>query len=167
MPQFTAIIRSLTAEKFSEILAASGRQAREVYFHRHSIRPPKTKLPKAGAKNEYRIEKLFDILRHEDDDELAEEVLRSWLLTKRPLLVAALDHLGIAHTDGLTDSDDVSKIEKLETAELKALAVKLSTIAPSADIGVYLKFMGAQGVDEIVAQLPATVAPATSHAAGG
>lgn len=152
MPQFSAIIRSVSPEKFNEILGASGRKAREVYFHRHSIKAPKTTgFAKSGAKNEARVTALFDSLQHHEDDELAEEVLRTWLLTKRSLLGAALDHLGIPHTDGLTDSDDVQKIEKLAGGDLKALAAKLTEIAPKEDVVVYLKFMGAEKVDETLA----------------
>ena len=149
MPQFSAIIRSVSSEKFTEILGASGRKAREVYFHRHNIKAPKTSgFVKSGAKNEARVAALLDSMRQNDDDEMAEEVLRTWLLTKRPLLAAALDHLGIAHTEGLTDSDDVSKIEKLAGGDLKALVAKLTEIAPQEDVVVYLKFMGAEKVDE-------------------
>lgn len=151
MPQYSALIRGLSAEKFTEILGASARQAREVYFHRHNIRKPKASskaLPKAGAKNEFRTAALFDALRQSDDDELAEEILRSYLLTKRQLLAAALDHLGIPHQDGLTDSDDVKKMEGMAGPELKKLVGKLKDVAEPADIALYLKFMGADGVDE-------------------
>ncbi len=149
MPQYSSIVRSLSAEKFAEILSTSGRKAREVYFHRHNIRPPKTSgIPKVGAKNEFRTNALFDALQKRDDEELAEEMLRTWLLNKRPLLSAALDHLKIEHKDGLTDSDDVNRIEKLSEAELKGLVAALKKIAPEDEVAVYLKFMGAQGVDE-------------------
>jgi len=151
MPQYSSIVRSLDLEKFTEILSTSGRKAREVYFHRHNIRPPKTSgIPKVGAKNEFRTNALYDVLRQRDDEELAEELLRTWLLTKRSLLAAALDHLGIPHKDGLTDSDDVNRIEKLNAQELRGLYEKLKGVAPVDEIAVYLKFMGAQGVDDVV-----------------
>ena len=150
MPQYTAILRSVSAQQFSETLAASGRKAREVYFHRHSIRSPKsTGLPKAGAKNEARTAQLFSALKTTDDDELAEEVLRTYLLAKRPMLAAALDHLGIPHTQGLTDSEDVNRIEKLSADDLKALATELTKVAERRDIALYLKFMGATAVDAV------------------
>ena len=152
MPQFSAIIRSVSSEKFTEILGASGRKAREVYFHRHNIKAPKASgFAKSGVKNEVRAAALLDSLRQTEDEELSEEVLRTWLLTKRNLLSAALDHLGIAHQNGLTDSDDVAKIEKLPASDLKALALKLAEIAPQEDVVVYLKFMGAEKVDEALA----------------
>ena len=145
MPQYSVLIRSVTPEKFTEILGASARQAREVYFHRHNIRAPKSRgLPKAGAKNEFRAAELLRVLRERDDEELAEEVLRTWLLTKRAMLAAALDHLNIPHDNGLTDSDDVSRIEKLPSDELKALYQSLVAQSPKDDASLYLRFMGAQ-----------------------
>ncbi len=145
MPQYSVLIRSVTPEKFAEILSASARQAREVYFHRHNIRAPKARgLPKAGAKNEFRAAQLFSVLSERDDDELAEEVLRTWLLTKRSMLASALDHLKIPHDNGLTDSDDVSRIEKLPAGELKTLFETLTAQSPKDDAALYLRFMGAE-----------------------
>jgi hypothetical protein len=150
VPAFTEIIRAVTADKFAEIFGASARQARETYFHRHNVRAPKkvSRLPKPGEKNQARIAELYEVLRQNDDDEMVEEVLRSWLLTKRAMLAAALDHLGIPHQDGLTESNDVQKFEKLSAKEIKQLAQKLEAVAPREDVAVYLKFMGAAKVDE-------------------
>ena len=113
MPSFTAILREVSAEKFAEILAASARKSRETYFHRHGIRTPKIsgRLPRPGAKNELRTAHLYEVLKDKDDDEMVEEVLRTWLLSKRSLLATALDHLGIEHDNGLTESNEVSKFE--------------------------------------------------------
>jgi hypothetical protein len=150
VPQFTNILRAVTPDKFIEIFSASARQARETYFHRHNVRAPKkvSRMPKPGEKNQARMEELFEILKAEDDEEMVEEVLRSWLLTKRSLLAAALDHLGIKHDNGLTESDDVKKFEKLSAKEIKQLVQKLEGVAPREDIAVYLKFMGTEKVDD-------------------
>ncbi len=149
MPNFTEILRSLSAEKFAEVLSASPRKSREVYFHRHGVRAPAqvSRMPRPGAKNEARTAALFEVLREQDDDQMAEEILRTWLLGKRPLLARALDHLGIKHDNGLTDSDDVQRFEKLSGKELKSLAKELEAVAPKDEVAVYLKFMGAQDVD--------------------
>ena len=152
MPQYSFILSSTEPTKFVEILAASSRKAREGYFHRHHIRAPKTSgMPKAGAKHEHCARALHTHLQGHADDPLAEEALRTWLMGRRPLLAAALDHLKIPHQEGLTDSDDVARIEKLGGAELAALVAKLRTVAPVADVRIYLLFMGAEGVDEAVA----------------
>jgi hypothetical protein len=150
MPEFTVIIRSLSQEKFAEVVNASPRKSREVYFHRHNVKaPPSTsRMPKPGAKNEARTLALYQLLKETDDDQMSEEILRTWLLSKRPMLARALDHLGIKHDNGLTDSDDVGKFEKLSGKELKSLVKALDGVAPKEDVAVYLKFMGSQGVDE-------------------
>lgn len=154
MKDFTAIVRTLTVEQFNEILAASSRQAREIYFHRHSIRATQKShhLPKPGQKNEQRAQMLYDVLKNNNDDQLCEELLRSFLLTKRSLLAKALDHLAIPHKDGLTDSDDVSKFEQLNAEQIRALVKDLTLVAPPHEICIYLKFMGAPSVDEALAE---------------
>jgi hypothetical protein len=152
MPDFIAILRTVTAEKFVEILGTASRQARETYFHRHSIRPPpeaKARLPKPGAKNEARARALYEVLRDEDDNELAEEVLRNYLLNQRPLLVAALDHLSIKHNNGLTEGD-LTKFEKLSGREARQLVGILRKAAPDDNIALYLKFMGVKDVDQVM-----------------
>ncbi len=150
MPAYTGILRTLGAEKFAEILSASPRKARETYFHRHSVRAPQraSRLPKPGAKNELRTQGLYEVLQSAEDDQMAEEILRSWLLTKRTMLAKALDHLGIAHKEGLTESDEVSKFEKLGVKELRALIAALDGVAPKDEVMIYLKFMGAPDVDK-------------------
>ncbi len=153
MPAYSAIIRELSAERFGEILGASSRKAREVYFHRHNVKAPASaaRIAKPGAKNELRAARLYEVLKTNDDDELAEEILRTYLLQKRPLLAAALDHLGIEHDNGLTSSDDVQKIEKLSAKEVRALAQALESKANKDDIVLYLKFMGAPEVEAALA----------------
>jgi hypothetical protein len=132
-----------------EIFSASARKAREVYFARHSIKLPKKgpKVRKPGAKNTLRAQALFDVLQTTTDDEMSEEILRVWLLGMRPMLGKVLDHLDIENDDGLTDSDEVSKIADLDKGALKKLAAELKDIAQPDDISVYLKFMGAKNVD--------------------
>lgn len=150
MPAYTEILRSLPREKFGEVLAASSRQARETYFHRHEIRVSGSarRLPKPGAKNEIRTQQLYEVLQAREDEELCEEVLRTWLLTHRSMLTAALDHLGIAHENGLTQGD-VSKFEKLSAREARTLIDVLRGTGVSDDvIHVYLRYMGTKDVDK-------------------
>jgi hypothetical protein len=149
MADYTQIIRDISPDKFMEIFSASARKAREVYFARHSIKLPKKgpKVRKPGAKNALRAQALFDVLQATTDDEMSEEILRVWLLGMRPMLGKALDHLGIENDNGLTDSDDVSKIADLDKGALKKLAAELKDTADPDDISVYLKFMGAKDVE--------------------
>lgn len=153
MPEYTKILRTLTADKFSEVLGASPRKARETYFHRHGVKVPSSaaRLPKPGAKNEARTAELYKVLQTRDDDQLCEEILRSFLLTKRLMLAKALDHLGIPHNNGLTESDDVSKFEKLSAKDVRTLVDTLAQVAPREEAVLYVKFMGAPEVDKALA----------------
>jgi hypothetical protein len=145
MPEYTALVCSVSLERFLDILAAAPRQAREIYFHRHGIRIPKARgMPKAGAKNAVRGAQLYECLHHHTDEELAQELLRVWLLSKRPMLACALDHLGIAHNNGLTDSDDVAKFAELKGKAAQDLLAKLAAVSSHEDAALYLRFMGAE-----------------------
>lgn len=144
MSQYTSIVRDLSSDKFAEILGHSARKAREVYFHRHGIKKSKKSnmLSKRGKGKEDRAVALHDALLAEEDEEMVEELLRTWLLGKRELLSAALDHLEIDHNEGLTESDDVKKFEELKGKPLKDLLKKLDAVAPPEDVRAYLRFMG-------------------------
>lgn len=150
---FTEVLLSVSPEKFAEIFSASSRKARETYFHRHGVRSTAkaTRLPKPGAKTELRIARLFEVLNSEPDDEMAEEILRTWLLGKRAMLAGALDHLGIENDNGLTESDDINRFEKLSKKDVKTLLEKLAPHAAAEDVIVYLKFMGVPEVDKKLA----------------
>ena len=149
MAEYTQIIRDMSSDKFMEVFSASARKAREVYFARHAIKVSKKgpKIRKPGAKNAQRAEALFTLLQDTTDDEMAEEILRVWLLGNRALLVKALDHLGIENDNGLTDSDEVSKMADLDKGALKKLVAELKEVATPEDITVYLKFMGVKNVE--------------------
>jgi hypothetical protein len=152
---FTAIVRAVSLELWHEIFNACSRKAREAYFHRHGIRKPKSssKLLHVGANNEVRATGLHHALQEVQDHEMCEEILRTWLLGKRDLLAAALDHLGIEHEDGLTESDDVDKLKTLDPAALSELCRALLPRFNKGEIAVYLKFMGAKDVDVVLAKL--------------
>jgi hypothetical protein len=65
-------------------------------------------------------------------------------------LALALDHLKIPHEDGLTESDEVSRLAMLtpiERAELIALAVH-QKVADQADVELYLDYMAANHARE-------------------
>ena len=153
MSAYIEIIRELSEDKFQEIFASSARKSRETYFARHGIKTPKQggRMRKPGQKNALRAAALFEALKQVDDDPLAEEILRVWLLGMRPLLAKALDHLDIENDNGLTDSDDVNKIADLSVDELKKLAATLNGVESDENIKIYLKFMGAKDVDSLLA----------------
>lgn len=147
--RYTDIVRGLTKEKFVEVLGVSTRTSREAYFHRHGIKAPPSGrgFTKPGAKNEARAAGLWEAMQDRVDEQVAEEIIRTWLLSKRPMLAAALDHLKIEHDNGLTESDDVDRFEKLSATEVKDMVKTLTKVAPADEVKAYLKYMGSEGVD--------------------
>jgi hypothetical protein len=150
---YTSIMRPMTPERFSHVVGTSGRKAKETYFSRHDIRyvPAVGKLKLgSGHKMEARIRSLYDAVQEREDEPMCEEILRFYLLGHRPLLALALDHLGIEHEDGLTESEDVSRLASLtaiERAELVALA-KDKGVASEEDVMLYLAYMSANAAQE-------------------
>ena len=153
MAKYSEILRSLSAPTFERVFRASNRQAREGYLHRHGIKAPSASrgFRRTGAAQRARIEALHAALAEHEDEEMAEEILRAWLLTQRPMLVAALDHLGIPHENGLTQSD-LSRFEKLSGRQVRSLVTVLREAgAEDEAISIYLRFMGVPDVDAALA----------------
>ena len=155
MPAYTQIIREMSEAKFQEVFGVSIRKARETYLARHNIKAPKSvkKSLRAGAKNEARVVALFAHLKTVDDDQMVEEILRTWLLSRRDILGAALDYLEIPHDNGLTESDDVDKLSSLSVDELKPLVKALSETHRRTIFRFYLRFMGAENVSDALTGL--------------
>ncbi len=148
---YMAIVRDMSPEKWAEVFSTSSRKARETYFHRHGIRKPKQGIKiNRGGGNEVRVARLFDLLKGEDDVEMVEEIVRVYLLSRRDILVTALDHLGIENDEGLTESDDVDKIKDLKGKELKKLCDVMVEKHSKDDVLLYLRFMGATKVEELL-----------------
>lgn len=151
--EYTTLLISQGAERFLEILAGSSRKSKESYFARHGIKhTPQVGRVKLGSghKMQARLQQLFEMLKTAQDEPLAEEALRLYLLGKRPLLALALDHLGIAHEDGLTESPEVSRLATLtpiERAELTALVLD-KKVASADDVQLYLDYMTANHLRE-------------------
>jgi len=150
MSTCATILVSAGFDKFVEIVNASPRQAKEAYFKRHSIRAKSSGsgFMKPGEKMKVRIEKLFNALEQNSDDELGEEIIRAWLLSKRELLAHALDFLEIPHVNGLTEAD-LTKFEKLNGRDSKKLLEHLKNAATEDDIKIYFSFMGVPNADKL------------------
>ena len=134
---------------FTKVLSACPRRARETLFTRFAI--PKAKK-KASAllpsKDPARIRKLQLAMgaTSEDDEQgqqFAEELIRVYLMTRRNLLGDALDAIGVAHDDGLTDAD-LDGFSSLDNDEASALVAQLSTTHDADDVALYLRYMGAE-----------------------
>ena len=142
------LIQSMPTDFFGQVLSACPRRSRETLFTRFSIpKPRKSASALLPSKDPARIGKLqVAMAAVSDDDEqgqqLAEELLRVYLMGKRELLGAALDAIEVDHQEGLTD-DDLDGFAELSSDEAAELAEELSRDHDPLDVSLYLRFMGA------------------------
>jgi hypothetical protein len=152
--QFIALVAKMTDETFAELVACSPRKIRETLFQRLGIKAKKTIGLKVHAKLEDRTKKLHDRLREadtENENKLCEELVRNWLYTKRPLLKATLDHLGVKNDNGLVDEEPVF-FQQLSQEKVNDLVNHLKKDFPVEHILAYLMFVGTPHLD---AHMPA------------
>ena len=155
MPAYTQIIREMSEAKFQKSLGFLFEKLVRLTLHAIISRLPRREENHfaLAQKNEARVVALFAHLKTVDDDQMVEEILRTWLLSRRDILGAALDYLEIPHDNGLTESDDVDKLSSLSVDELKPLVKALSETASTDDIQIYLRFMGAENVSDALTGL--------------
>lgn len=140
----TELLERESAERFQAILAASPRKFREEVFRRAGIKGKgnTTFSLKSNPKSEERYQKLYEAIQAglELDDEVSEEIIRNYFFTRRPLLAEALDFLGVAHDQGLTneDLDFIAELPEEKGTELRAL---LQRSHDQADVDLYLGYM--------------------------
>jgi hypothetical protein len=137
------LLTTMSESYFTEVVAASPKKFREEVFRRVGIKA------KGGAfslssnkKNEVRIKRLFQVMQEGMtlEDQVAEELIRNYLYTLRPLLAEALDFFQVPHDNGLTDAD-LDFMTKLEADKANELRSKLTKSHAEADVDLYLRFM--------------------------
>jgi hypothetical protein len=75
------------------------------------------------------------------DTVAARALVNYHLETQRPMMAAFLDHLGIAHEDGLIADENVAKPDE---ARVRAAAEDLATKHPPEDVSIYLSTLISQ-----------------------
>jgi hypothetical protein len=139
----TEIVRRLPTERFVAIITASPKAFREDLFRKSNVKVKGNAFSLAAAnKNVVRAERLHQAIVEGLDigDNVLEELIRNYLYTRRDLLAAALDQLGVTHDHGLTDQD-LDFITTLEAAKATALREALEQRFDRTDVGLYLDFM--------------------------
>ena len=153
--QFITLVQKMSDETFGELVAASPRKIRETLFQRLGIKAKKTIGLKVHGKLEDRTRKLHEKLKAADSEQenrLCEELVRNWLYTKRPLLKATLDHLGIKNDNGLVD-EEPTFFQELSADKVKELVTHLTGQGyPAEHVALYLHFVKTPHVDEAVGQ---------------
>lgn len=156
--QFITLVQKMTDETFGELVSASPRKIRETLFQRLGIKAKKTIGLKVHGKLEDRTRKLHEKLKGattEQENRLCEELVRNWLYTKRPLLKATLDHLGIKNDNGLVD-EEPTFFQELSAEKVKELVTHLTGQGfPAEHVALYLHFVKTPHVDDVVGSLKA------------
>lgn len=151
--QFIGLVNKMSGETFAELVAASPRKIRETLFQRLGIKAKKTIGLKVHGKLEDRTKKLHEKLKAADTEQenrLCEELVRNWLYTKRPLLKATLDHLGIKNDNGLVD-EDPTFFQELSADKVKDLVAHLTGQGHAPEhIALYLHFVKTPHVDDVI-----------------
>ena len=142
--QFVSMIADMTEDTFAEVISSSPRKIRETLFARLNIKAKKQIGLKVHGKLEERTKKLHDRLKSaqtEQENKLCVELMRNWLFTKRPLLKATLDHLGVKNDNGLVD-EEPTFFKELSAEKVNELVNVLKGEYPVEHIRLYLAFVG-------------------------
>lgn len=148
--EFIDLVAKMSDETFTEMVQASPRKIRETLFQRLGIKAKKTIGLKVHAKAEERTKKLQEKLRSassEQENRLCEELVRNFLYTKRPLLKATLDHLGVKNDNGLVD-EEPTFFQELSPEKVQAMVDHLRGQGyPLEHILTYLRFVKTPHLD--------------------
>ena len=150
--QFVTMVAAMTGPTFAEVIGASPRKIRETLFARMNIKAKKQIGLKVHAKLEERTKKLHERLKTastSQEDKLCEELVRNWLYTKRPLLKATLDHLGVKNDNGLVE-EDPTFFKDLTTEKVQELVDLLKKDHPPEHIKLYLGFVGVPHLETVI-----------------
>ncbi len=142
--QFVSMVAGMTEDTFAEVISSSPRKIRETLFARLNIKAKKQIGLKVHGKLEERTKKLHERLKGastEQENKLCEELMRNWLFTKRPLLKATLDHLGVKNDNGLVD-EEPAFFKELSADKVTDLGNVLKGEHPVEHIKLYLAFVG-------------------------
>ncbi len=137
------ILRTMSPDRFTEVVSASPRKVREELYRRLGLKPKKNSaFALKKAEDDDRSGRLLAAIQNGEAvaDEVLEELIRSYLSFRRELLADALDHFEIPHENGLTDQeiDFLSELPKDKATALRKLL--LSKHQP-ADVDLYFAYM--------------------------
>lgn len=150
--EYIGLVSGMTPDTFQEVIASSPRRIRETLFGRLGIKAKKRGVGiQVHGKLEERTKKLHERLKGgstKQENDLCEELLRNWLFTKREMLKAALDHLGVPNDHGLIE-EEPTFFQELDEEKVKALWKALEGQFPPEHVRVYLTFVRTPHLDKV------------------
>lgn len=133
-------LKKLDPERMDALLKAAPRKVREELYRRLGIKAKSSAFSLRSKSAEKGDRVLAQLNAGKDPGgEVLEELVRSYLFGRRELLAAALDHLEIRHSEGLTDQD-LDFLQELNREQVGALEAALAGHDP-VDVSLYLDLM--------------------------
>lgn len=147
-----AITAAMSETTFAEIMSCASRKVREVLFAQMSVKAKKKGLTlKVHGKRDERVRKLHERLKVASgtrENEICQELIRTWLYTKRPMLKSALDFLKVPNEDGLVDTE-LDFFADLTLDQVLSLKSHLETQFLSEEVKIYLNFVNVAHLDKL------------------
>ncbi|RJO66540.1 MAG: hypothetical protein C4523_12185 [Myxococcales bacterium] len=146
---YPQLLGAISEAKFEELYGACSRKVRnmlEGMFARKTRSGRMVSIRKGNRKDDALA--VREGIVASGDEKMAEELFKTWLYEKRPMLKAALDFFAIPNDEGITESE-LSPLENADVAALEKLVAELeSRKFPLEDIAIYLAFMQVKAFDE-------------------
>ena len=148
---FSDVIKTISFETFSDVIALSPRKVRESLFAHYGIKAKgRSLLASIKEKKETRIKNLQTVLRDvklPKEQEFLKELFRNWLFHQRPLLKTTLDFLGVENDHGLVEVE-TDFFKELSDKKVEELVKHLNGKFSRDAILIYLNFMEVPHVDK-------------------
>lgn len=141
---FNDLVKTISFETFSDVIAVSPRKVRESLFSHYGIKTKsRSILSSIKEKKETRIKNLQTVLRDVNqprEQEFLKELFRNWLFHQRTLLKTTLDFLGVENDDGLVEIE-TDFFKELSEKKVEELIAHLDGKFSRDAILIYLTFM--------------------------
>lgn len=148
--KFNELVKKISFETFSDVIAVSPRKVRESLFSHYGVKSKgRAIFTSPKDKKEQRFKHLHTVLKEASnarEQEFLKELFRNWLFHQRPLLKETLDFLGVENDNGLVEVE-TDFFKELDQAKITQLVNHLSPRFPRDAILIYLTFMEVPNVE--------------------
>jgi hypothetical protein len=149
--EYAELLGRIDDEKMMEIYASCSRKIRNMLDGLYGKKVKKGRMVSLKSLKDKSGQALLvrDGIVATGENQTAEELLKTWLYAKRPMLAAALDFCGIENDDGITDQE-LDALEKAEPEKLEQLVAHLTGSGYDVkDVAIYLAFLKVQNFEKV------------------
>ncbi len=148
---FTQIAAKLSDEMWKAVYGKSSRKVRNMLEGMFSKAKGKSKkkggMVSLKSKNRDRAHlEVRQGMLEEENEQLCEEVFKTWFMAHQSLLEDSLDYFGIAHKNGITD-DELTAIEEATAEKLNEFLSHMEEKGHKLEeVSLYLAFVQAENL---------------------